>query len=344
MPRLVRPNCPSVYSDQSYMVRLAREFPPLMAIITAIAALDIGNDSLAMQHYLRSLRSLQARIIAASGTGNEDGLLATTICLCVFENLRTDGPPNIGLHAKAAGVLLSQRCPEETTQSPCEPAVVFQRICLESFLYHSTLMMLLDPSLDVSADDIPQQLACAPGDGQAVPRPILDESYHFFFMVARVTRLARLARDLDQEERQIWTRLQSDVQQYERTDDTNDPIKRLYSRAFRILLLKGDPIKNATQRASDIKVLLHEGLVILETVDIQNYLLGYSLWPVVVLGAVAVRESEQHTINNKIDPWARLRRGQAVRLQERLMRIWVSPREATDMRVLQQLQLLMECS
>lgn len=85
MPRLVRPNCPSVYSDQSYMVRLAREFPPLMAIITAIAALDIGNDYLAMQHYLRSLRSLQARIIAASGTGNEDGLLATTICLCVFE-------------------------------------------------------------------------------------------------------------------------------------------------------------------------------------------------------------------------------------------------------------------
>lgn len=85
MPRLVRPNCPSVYSDQSYMVRLAREFPPLMAIIIAIAALDIGNDALAMQHYLCSLRSLQGRIIAASGTGNEDGLLATTICLCVFE-------------------------------------------------------------------------------------------------------------------------------------------------------------------------------------------------------------------------------------------------------------------
>lgn len=85
MPRLVRPNCPSVYSDQSHILRLAQEFSPLMAIMIAIAALDIGNDTLAMQHYLHSLRSLQGCIIGAPGTGNEDGLLATTICLCVFE-------------------------------------------------------------------------------------------------------------------------------------------------------------------------------------------------------------------------------------------------------------------
>jgi hypothetical protein len=85
MPRLVRPNCPSVYSDQSHILRLAQEFSPLMAIMIAIAALDLGDDVLAMQHYLDSLRSLQDCIIDAPGTGNEDGLLATTICLCVFE-------------------------------------------------------------------------------------------------------------------------------------------------------------------------------------------------------------------------------------------------------------------
>lgn len=205
-------------------------------------------------------------------------------------------------------------------------------------------MMLLNPSLDVTADNIPRYLACAPSDGQAVPRPVLDESYHFFFMVANVTRLARLSRDLDPEERQIWTRLESDVQQYERTDGSDDPIKRLYSRAFRILLLKGDLIKDATQRTSEIKAIFDEGLVILEKVDLQLYLLSYSLWPVAVLGAVAVSEAEQDTINNKIDPWARLRRGQAVRLQVRLMNIWASPRETKDMLVLRQLQLLMEFS
>ena len=83
MPRLVRPNCPSVYSDQSHILRLAQDFSPLMAIMIAIAAVDLGNDILATQHYLRSLRSLQACIIGA--TGKEDGLLATTICFCVFE-------------------------------------------------------------------------------------------------------------------------------------------------------------------------------------------------------------------------------------------------------------------
>jgi hypothetical protein len=56
-----------------------------MAIMIAIAAVDLGNDILATQHYLRSLRSLQACIIGALDTEKEDGLLATTICICVFE-------------------------------------------------------------------------------------------------------------------------------------------------------------------------------------------------------------------------------------------------------------------
>lgn len=261
-----------------------------------------------------------------------------------IKNLRPDVPPNIGLHARAAGVLLWRRRPEETTQSPSQPAVVFERTCVESFLYHSTLMMLFNPSLDVTAGNIPPYFAFAANDGQAVPQPILDESYHFFIMIANVTRIARLSRDLSQEERQMWTRLQSDILQYERKDDTDNSMRRLYSRAVRILLLKKDPVRRTTQLTSEIKTLFHEGLIILETVDIQNYLLSYSLWPVAVLGAVAVSASEQHAINNKISPWARMRRGQAVRLQERLMNIWASPREPEDMLLLQQLQLLMEPS
>ncbi|CAG8899764.1 unnamed protein product [Penicillium egyptiacum] len=344
MPQLVRPNCPSMYSDQSHILRLAQEFSPLMAIMIAIAALDLGNDALAMQHYLHSLRSLQGCIIGAPGTGNEDGLLATTICLCVFENVRPDVPPNISLHAKAAGELLCRRRPEETVQSPSQPAVVFQRTCVESFLYHSTLTMLFTPSLDAIAGNIPLYLAFAANDEQTVPQPILDEPYYFFIMIANVTRIARLARDLNQEEHQMWTRLQSDIVQYERKDDSDNSMRILYSRAVRILLLKKDPTRGTTQRASEIKALFHEGLILLEKIDIQNYFLSYALWPVAVLGAVAVSASEQHTINNKISPWARMRRGQAVRLQEQLMNIWASPREPEDILLLQQLQLLMEPS
>lgn len=205
-------------------------------------------------------------------------------------------------------------------------------------------MMLLNPSLNLTMDNIPRHLACASRDRQAVPRPVLDEPNHFFFMVASVTRLARLSRDLDQDERQMWIHLRNDIQQFECTGDTDDPIKRLYSHTLQILLLKVDPTQNVIQRTSDIEVLFREGLALLETVDLQNYLLTYSLWPVAVLGAIAVAESEQHTIISKIDAWARLRRGQAVRLQERLMDIWTSARKTTDIPVLKRLQLLMGCS
>lgn len=85
MPRLVRQNCQAECRNQSYLLQLASEFPPLLAVLTAIAAVDLRKDDAAMEHYLYSLRSLQDRMTEAPDAGNEDGLLATTICLCVFE-------------------------------------------------------------------------------------------------------------------------------------------------------------------------------------------------------------------------------------------------------------------
>lgn len=88
IPRLVRQNCLPEYVEQTHMRRLALSFPPLMAIMIAIAALDLdtpANNQVAMEGYLYALRSLQDRMNHDSNAGNEDGLLATTICLCVFE-------------------------------------------------------------------------------------------------------------------------------------------------------------------------------------------------------------------------------------------------------------------
>lgn len=101
-------------------------------------------------------------------------------------------------------------------------------------------------------------------------------------------------------------------------------------------------MRGTTQRISE-KTLFHVGLIILNTVDIQGYLLSYSLWSVAVLGAVAVNTTERHIICNTINPWVCMRRRQAVLLQERLMDIWASLREIEDM-LLQRLQLLMEPS
>lgn len=59
-----------------------------MGVMIAIAALDWGTpyyNELAMESYLFALRNLQDRMALSPDAGNEDGLLATAICLCVFE-------------------------------------------------------------------------------------------------------------------------------------------------------------------------------------------------------------------------------------------------------------------
>lgn len=70
------------------MLQLALKFPPLMGVMIAISALDWGttyHNKLAMESYLFALRNLQDRMVLSPDAGDEDGLLATAIYLCVFE-------------------------------------------------------------------------------------------------------------------------------------------------------------------------------------------------------------------------------------------------------------------
>lgn len=108
----------------------------------------------------------------------------------------TECAPNIDLHAKGCWCAPLAMTPGRDYPIPTQPAVVFSRTCMESFLYYSTIMMLFDPSLDVTASNIPPYLAFAANDGQAVPQPVLDESYHSSIMIANVMRIARLSRHL----------------------------------------------------------------------------------------------------------------------------------------------------
>ncbi|OOQ84504.1 hypothetical protein PEBR_29788 [Penicillium brasilianum] len=312
----------------------------------AIAAADLGREELAMDRYLSSLRGLQEALAEVTDAGNEDGFLATTIFLCVFENLRSDGPPSIGLHAKAAGVLLSRRHPGEASQSLSQPDKVFERTCAESFLYHSTLTMLLDPSLDLVISNIPRCLVNMPAhtsrEEQDVPHFVLEESYHFFIMIAEVTRLARLSRPICPAERQTWIRLQAELLQYQVIGCMDDLMKSLYVYTLRILLLKADSTRTVIRRTTEMRALLQKGLSTLETLDVQKYLIGYSLWPMAVLGAIALGEDEQRIIDGIIDPWARGGRGQALRLRGRLKTIWATPEDNQETLLLRRLHLLME--
>jgi hypothetical protein len=122
----------------------------------------------------------------------------------------------------------------------------------------------------------------------------------------------------------------------------DDVMKSLYVYTAQILLLKADHLRTAMQRTAEMRVLFQKGLATLEIVDAQKYLIGYSLWPVAVLGAIALGESEQRTIDNTIDPWARRGRGQAVRIRDRLKTIWTTLEEGDqETFLLRRLHLMM---
>lgn len=221
---------------------------------------------------------------------------------------------------------------------------MFERICIESFLYHSTLMMLYDPLLDgISTANLPNYFNRADLGDPEDPgsHPVLDESYRFFLLIAEVTKLARISRPLNELECQTWKRLQIEILK-ERTAGTDDPVQTLYLMAMKVLLLKADNLRPAEQRAAAMHAYGRGALSMIYELDIERYLLSYALWPVAVFGAIATGEEGQRIIETKLAPWTCTRRGQAVRLQERLGRIWTLPVEDEGTALPQRLQMLLD--
>lgn len=247
------------------------------------------------------------------------------------------------MHVKAAGVLLSRR--ETPSREVTRAIVMFERICIESFLYHSTLMMLYDPSLDgISIANLPSHINRVNLDDPEDPatHPVLNQSYRFFVMIAEVTQLARISRPLNGLECQKWKCLQAEILQKEHTAGTNDLVQTLYLIAMKVLLLKADSLPPAVQIAAAMHAYSRKALRLIYELDIERYLLSYALWPVGVFGAIAKDEEEQRIVESKLAPWISTRRGQAIRLQERLRRIWAMPVEDEETVLPRRLQMLLD--
>lgn len=90
LSRLVRQSSLSHYSDQSYMLRLALEFPPLMGAMISIAGMQLApaprwSISCAVRSYVHTITGLRRMLENAEDIGSDDALLATVISLSVFE-------------------------------------------------------------------------------------------------------------------------------------------------------------------------------------------------------------------------------------------------------------------
>ncbi|KAJ6110906.1 fungal Zn binuclear cluster domain-containing protein [Penicillium sp. IBT 16267x] len=90
LPRMVRRNSLARYADQSYMLRLALEFPPLMGVLISIAGMKLASFHgksiyCAVRSYTQTLNGLRRALTQMTDTASNDALLATVITLSVFE-------------------------------------------------------------------------------------------------------------------------------------------------------------------------------------------------------------------------------------------------------------------
>ncbi|EGU84579.1 hypothetical protein FOXB_04896 [Fusarium oxysporum f. sp. conglutinans Fo5176] len=268
----IRRECRPEYFSHEYMLRLAYVCPPLMAVIIAVAAFDKETpryDRLTMESYQFSLHNLRARIARAANAGNDDALIATTVFLCMFENLRSDTQLNLNLHLTATGALLTQRDSAETQVNP-RSVTVFERLCAESFLYHSSLMMLFNPSLDALANtgytlNWTRYFSNSQPEAEVwsnkKTQPVLDAPYNLFLLIAGVTRLARVTRPLNEGEVETWKELNYQLLEFKQT--TSHDAYQLHFEAMHIMLLKVHPILPESEVMEQVYRVLQDGSSIL---------------------------------------------------------------------------------
>lgn len=270
--------------------------------------------------------------------------------LNVVKNLRPDAQLNLNLHATATGALLTQRESAEM-QISTRSATTFERLCAESFLYHSSLLMLFNPSLDAlsNVDDtlnwaryFSNSQSEAGTWSNKTTHPVLDAPYNLFLLIAGVTRLARVSRPLNEGEIQTWKHLSSQLLQFKQV--ANQDAYQLHLEAMHVMLLKVHPMLPESEVMEQVYRILQRGLDVLHVLDTQNNLLGYLLWPLTVLGSIAVDSHTRHSLQKKIDELAHRRHGLVTRTQNWLHYIWDLPQGDRAMMTRRGLRILVEGS
>lgn len=240
---------------------------------------------------------------------------------------RLDMAPNVAPHTTASGYLLTQRQSQLGSRSVA--TAIFDRICIESFIYHASLMMLFEPSLDILSSirqqlDIPRYFSHVENHEISLPtQPILQTSYEFFLLIADATKLARISRPLIDAEITLWYHIWTRLLKWDQVDHTEDPSLKLYFSALQILLLKKSPDLTQEEKSLQIHDCLRNGLQVIVSLEPNQYSPSYLLWPLAVLGATSISDEERNEVKSYIELLIQAKRGgQAVWVRRRLDRVW----------------------
>ncbi|KAJ5688835.1 fungal Zn binuclear cluster domain-containing protein [Penicillium macrosclerotiorum] len=332
-----------VLPRMNYMLQLALEFYPLMGALVSVAGMELASPSgwpvhRAIESYIQTIQGLQ-EVLSRKELIIEDALLATVVTLSVFENSRKDVPPNVRPHVMASSAILTNRRPR-WPRCPQAPAV-FDRICVESFVYHASLMMIFEPSLDVLSDSHeasklhlyfsdPTHGSLAETQSAVATQPILHVPYKFFILIADITKLARISYALNDSEIFKWNQLNHQFRYWaDCMRASEEVVETLFVLAMEILLSKMNPFLFPEEIERVIEACFEQASQLIPLLDTSSHFTSFLLWPLTILGAVAYRPCEKDLMQKSISHLTTAQSGgQAVWVLRRLQNIWPCERDS----------------
>ena len=223
--------------------------------------------------------------------------------------------PNAGPHILVSGKLLRLRTPRSLNRS--QEVIVFERVCVKSFLYHAVLMTLFDSALDCLSStldrlDLDQYLSdpvhpenATPGS-PAYTQPTLDASYKFYLLIVDVVWLARTSFSPKLIDYTTWLRLRITFAWWEEAigdchfEEVDNNIGKLYTIGIRMLLVQANPSLSVNDVVNSLELLFQHGLAIIQRLDVQYVFVYYYLWPLVVVGSIAISPADCKMIEYKV--------------------------------------------
>lgn len=310
--------------DFSYWSTLAMDHQPLMDVALACGAMSMYHKfapgtslskrlrQKALVHHTSASASIRQFINSGVATGGEDWLLATVESLVLFSH-RDPGsiPEYASLHIRAlAEIFKCREAKRRASDSQARnmpgrsPVTQFERLCYESLVYHSTVIMWFDKSSNILADDDIWDMLhgyfhrflppAAPADGRW---PILGVPYSLFKLITIVSRLSRPA-VLREDELDLAKTMSQDLASWKKLiDDRSEySVAKLYVYAADALIqhliskqTEPSSVSNPLSTTSSISQCID---IILST-NIGYQFSSYHLWPVFVLGSLVTDEDQK---------------------------------------------------
>ncbi|KAH8701566.1 hypothetical protein BGW36DRAFT_355723 [Talaromyces proteolyticus] len=278
-------------------------------------------------------------IANGSLSGREDYLLATVIWLCVFEKSRGERHEHSAIHAAALCKILLLRQPFDPRHA-ATAELIWERMCVESYIYHSAVTTLFDSRPDliddtlavlekfqrnvsVSPSAIDDQETAMSIQSSTIQSPLLGAPYHIFVALMQGIRLFRIGNtDSINNNMVAWScyyhvsKAQSSLgpvcQHYE---DPRRWIGKLYATAIRLLFLQLIPSHGVgweietsyLSRYTEITRTINEvrELLITTECDIEKTWGKFFLWPLAVIGALVCEKSDIILVRSWLDRVAR---------------------------------------